>query len=140
MCEHCRKFWIRWEPITDDLEQEFGGALPCLHESDDEPDDDCDNPAVYEWYDMMIEGHVCEEHKKIYVEHIGDDIENFLPIEEPQGDTCDRRHSDDTVCNHEPKYARVAGGASFFCLDHATMMGLPHDPGLRRDLANQPKN
>ena len=124
MCEHCAKVIIRSKRI----QQPSGETIPCLYLPRSEAEPECSHEALYEVLDMLVEGHCCEEHFRHDVKEIGDDVQNFLPIQIPDNDeVCDGGYSDVDHCEQTRTHARVAGGISYYCEQHAAEFK-PYEP------------
>ena len=121
MCEHCRTDVLRSNQLDDELVAE---QLSCEYAEGEGGEPGCQHPALYEVHDVYVEGHCCEEHFRFDAENIGDDLENFLPIESPDDrDRCDGGYSNTLDCFRVPTRARIAGGVTLFCRAHAGAFG-----------------
>lgn len=127
MCEHCRTEVLRSNQLDDELVAE---QFSCEYADGEGGEPGCHHPALYEVHDVYVEGHCCEEHFRFDAENIGDDLENFLPIEAPDDrDRCDGGYSNTLDCSRVPTRARIAGGVTLFCREHAGAFGPDRDNG-----------
>jgi hypothetical protein len=101
----------------------------CLWQGDDDGEA-CQESAVCDIVEMEIGGHNCDRHRSYNIEHIGMAVEKFLPIQATEPYNCDGVWSGDN-CDQRAKWARVEVAVTSFCDQHASAMGLPHDPGVK---------
>jgi hypothetical protein len=167
MCEHCGKSQVVWLPkLINDLDiaqikQNFRGVFPaasedsidtltaqvtlfiefadsqCFWQSDD--GEACQESAMCNVVEMEIGGHNCDRHRGYNIEHIGMAVDKFLPIQATEPYNCDGIWSGNN-CDQRAKWARVEVAVTSFCDQHASAMGLPHDPELRSDAMHPPQN